>query len=119
MTTYGPYSPIKQAGNTYYISGQVGIDPATKMAKADIASQTSQTLDNLVALLKEHNLTTEYVVKTTIFVTDMLYFAAVNDVYQTYFDPPRPARSTVAVRELPRLADVPLLVEIEAIAYKS
>ncbi len=116
---YGPYSPIKKAGETCYISGQIGIDPATKQAEADITTQTKQVLANLEALLGEAGLTRANVVKTTVFLTDMGDFAAMNEVFQEFFPAPRPARSTIGVNELPRVGDQPLLVEIEAVAYKA
>jgi 2-iminobutanoate/2-iminopropanoate deaminase len=117
--TFGPYSPIREAGGLYFVSGQIGVDPATKSAREDVQAQTKQALDNLAGVLKTAELTLADVVKTTVFVTDMSDFAAVNEVYLGYFDDPRPARSCVAVRELPRVgAGVPLRVEIEAIALR-
>jgi 2-iminobutanoate/2-iminopropanoate deaminase len=114
--TFGPYSPVRQAGNLLFISGQVGVEAATKTASRDVAAQTKQALENLVALLAEHDASLRQVVKTTVFLADMSDFAAVNDVYQQYFAAPRPARSAVAVRELPRVAgDTRILVEIEAV----
>lgn len=117
--TFGPYSPIRQAGNVYYVSGQVGIDPQTKAAPQTVQEQTKQVLENMKAVLTTAGLTMQDIVKTTIYVTDMGNFAAVNDVYVTYFDQPRPARGTVGVAELPRVGgDTPILVEIEAVAMK-
>lgn len=117
--TFGPYSPIRKAGNAYYISGQVGVDAVTKSAAKDVRAQTQQALQNMQALIAEHGLAMDNIVKTTIFVTDMGHFAEINSVYETFFAPPRPARSTVGVKELPRVAeDTALLVEIEAVAYK-
>lgn len=116
---YGPYSPIRKAGHTYYVSGQIGVDAKTKFAAADIETQTKQALENMRAVLAEKNLELSDVVKTTVFLSDMGNFAAMNAVYETYFDTPRPARSTVAVHELPRLSgNAELLVEIEGVAYK-
>ena len=116
--TFGPYSPIRQAGDLFFVSGQIGVEPGSKRAYEDIAAQTSQVLDNLEAALQTKNLTLDEVIKTTIYVTDMADFAAVNDVYMQRFSDPRPARSTVGVAELPRVANVPLLVEIEAVACR-
>jgi 2-iminobutanoate/2-iminopropanoate deaminase len=117
--TYGPYAPIRQVGNLYFISGQVGIDPETKTAYGIITEQTEQVLKNLKAVLATAELELKHVVKTTVFLTDMRYFAAVNEIYEKYFEAPRPARSAVAVLELPRVAgDTRLLVEIEAVAAK-
>jgi 2-iminobutanoate/2-iminopropanoate deaminase len=117
--TFGPYSPIRQAGDVYFVSGQIGADPETKRAYDDVASQTGKALENLKAALATENLTLDDVVKTTIFVTDLGDFAIINEVYLKHFtSEPRPARSTVGVKELPRVANVPLKVEIEAIAQR-
>lgn len=117
--TFGPYTPVRQAGNMYFVSGQVGVNPNTKTAPADVTGQTEQVLANLKNVLATVDLTLNDVVKTTIYVTDMGTFADINAVYEQYFDAPRPARSTVGVRELPHVAgDTTLLVEIEAVAYK-
>jgi 2-iminobutanoate/2-iminopropanoate deaminase len=117
--TYGPYTPVRQAGNVFFVSGQIGMDTATKTAPEDISAQTDQALHNMKAVLKNAGLNMDDVVKTTVFLTDMGNFAAVNAVYEKHFEAPRPARSAVAVRELPRVAgSTQLLVEIEAIAYK-
>lgn len=119
QTHFGPYSPIRQAGSMYFVSGQVGVDPATKDAMTDVVGQTNQALTNLDRTLKTQGLSLKDVVKTTVFLTDMADFEAMNDVYVSFFDEPRPARSCVAVAELPRVArDVALCVEIEATAYK-
>lgn len=114
--TFGPYSPIRQAGDFYFISGQVGVDPATKSTAEDVAEQTRQALTNLKAVLTSAGLSLQDVVKTTLFVTDMSDFGRVNDVYVEFFNEPRPARSTVGVKELPDIADKPIKFEIEAIA---
>lgn len=118
--TFGPYSPINRAEGFYFVSGQVGVDPQTKLAAATVAEQTGQVLENIAAVLATEGLGLKNVVKTTIFLTDVGDFAAVNEVYAKYFaEPPKPARSTVGVRELPRVGgDTPILVEIEAIAMK-
>ena len=117
--TYGPYSPIKNAGNLYFVSGQVGIDPESKKAPADIKAQTEQVILNIKAVLDTKNLSLDNVVKTTVYVTDMADFAAMNEVYANYFDSVKPARATVAVKELPRVGgDVDIVIEIDAVAYK-
>lgn len=119
MTTYGPYTPVRSAGNLLFVSGQVGIDPATKTVGKSVTEQTQQVIRNLTQVLNESNATLEDVVKTTVFLADMDDFAAMNTIYEQMFQAPRPARSTVAVKELPRLGgDTPILVEIDAIAYK-
>lgn len=118
MSSYGPYTPIRQAGDLYFLSGQVGIDPETKQTNVDIAAQTQQTLDNLKELLEQNGLSMDDVIKTTIFLTDMDSFGAVNDVYMKYFQEPRPTRTCVEVAGLPKLAQHKLLIEIEAVAYR-
>ncbi len=116
---FGPYSPIRKAGNFYFVSGQVGVNPATKTASRGVAEQTQQALTNLGNVLKSAGLGFDDVVKITIFITDMSCFGVVNDVYVGYFSEPRPARSTIAVAELPRVAgDTPVKIEIDAIAIK-
>ena len=119
MTAFGPYTPVRRAGNTFFVSGQVGVDPATKTAPADTAGQTSQALANLKTVLHEAGANMDDVVKTTVFLADMQDFAVMNAAYEQAFSVPRPARSTIAIRELPRVAEgTALLVEIEAVAYK-
>lgn len=118
MKTYGPYSPIRKAGDFYFVSGQVGIDPKTKQAAQDVESQTHQTLKNLVQLLQANNLDINDIVKTTIYLKYMDDFAAMNSIYITYFDEPRPARATVEVAGLPKLSENELLIEIEAVVYR-
>ncbi len=116
--SFGPYTPIRQAGDLYFVSGQIGVDPSTKTAAPDVAAQTSAALLNLSAVLATHKLHLDDVVKTTVFITNMDHFAAMNETYQQFFQGPRPARSCVAVAELPRVANVPQLVEIEAVAMR-
>lgn len=116
--TFGPYSHVKKANSFYYMSGQVGVDPGTKHSEADIQTQTRQALTNISTLLKEQGLSLHNVVKTTVFLTDMANFNQMNESYMTFFPAEPPARSCVAVVELPRVGDKPLLVEIEAVAYK-
>ncbi len=115
---YGPYSAVRQAGDWYFISGQVGIDPQSKLAQPSFSGQMQQVLANLDGLLAAHSLSPNDVVKTTIFLRNMDDFAACNELYVQYFPEPRPARSSVEVSSLPHLADTELMVEIEAIAYK-
>ena len=109
----GPYSQAVKAGNFIFASGQLGIDPNTSdFVPGLVAEQTEQVLKNIKALLAAENLTLQNVVKTTVFLADMLDFAAMNEVYGKHFSEPYPARSTVAVKTLPKNA----LVEIEVIA---
>lgn len=115
--TFGPYTPVRKTGSLIFISGQIGINPQTKIAPTDITAQTNQAMENMKRLLESENLSLDMVVKTTVFLTDMNNFQAMNEAYEKWFQGPRPARSAVAVRELPRVAgDTTLLVEIEAVA---
>ena len=119
MTAYGPYTPVRSAGNLLFVSGQIGIDAATKTASEDVTEQTKQVLRNMEQALNDSGASLQDVVKTTVFLTNMDDFVAMNAVYEQVFGTPRPARSTVCVRELPRVGgDTTLSVEIEAVAYK-
>ena len=110
----GPYSQAVWAGDFLYLSGMMPIDPATgALEPADITLQAQRIMKNIEAVLAEAGLTQENVVKTTCFLSDMDNFALFNAVYGEYFTS-KPARSCVAVRELPKSA----LVEVEVIAYK-
>lgn len=109
----GPYSPAVRVGSLLFLSGQIPLDPATgQLVEGDIRVQTARVMDNLIALLKAAGADGSHVVRTTIFLTDLADFAAVNEIYASYFSPPYPARATVQVARLPR--DV--RVEIDAIA---
>ena len=110
----GPYSQAIEVGNFVFVSGQIPVDPITGLIQPTIESATTQSLENLKAILEKAGLTLENVVKTTIFLSDMANFVAVNEVYGKYFKEPYPARSCVAVKELPKN----VLVEIEAIAVR-
>ena len=110
----GPYSQGTIAGSTAYISGMLGIDPATEELKEGVEAQAEQALLNLEAVLKAAELTTASVVKTTVFLTDMNAFSLVNAVYSRHFSAPYPARSCVQVSALPKGG----LFEIEAIAVR-
>lgn len=112
----GPYSQGVIHGGLLFCSGQTPIDPATgEMVEGDISSQAGRVLENVGAVLRAAGYDFGDVVKTTIFLTGMNDFAAVNAVYARYFGESKPARSTVAVAALPRGARV----EIEAIAAKA
>jgi 2-iminobutanoate/2-iminopropanoate deaminase len=111
----GPYSQAIVAGGTVYCSGQIGMDPATGELADGLEAQAERALRNLSAVLDAAGVTLADVVKTTIFLTDMGDFAAVNAIYATAMPEPPPARSTVAVAGLPKGA----LVEIEAIARRA
>ncbi|WP_077073607.1 RidA family protein [Mailhella massiliensis] len=109
----GPYSQAVKAGNTVYLSGQIGMNPATgELVSADVKEQTAQALKNMKAVLAAAGATVDNVVKTTVFLTDMADFQAVNAVYAETFASDAPARSCVAVAALPKGARV----EVEAIA---
>jgi 2-iminobutanoate/2-iminopropanoate deaminase len=108
----GPYSQGTRAGNLVFLSGQLGIDPATgALATGGVAAQAVQSLKNIQALLEEVQASPEDIVKTTVFLTDMADFKAVNEAYAAVFSQNCPARSCVAVAQLPLGG----LVEIEAI----
>lgn len=111
----GPYSQAVQAGNILYISGMIPVDPATNtMAGPTIEEQASQIMRNIDAVLKEAGYTVDDVVKTTCFLADMNDFARFNEVYADFFIS-KPARSCVAVKQLPKGA----LAEVETIAIKA
>ncbi|ADN01200.1 RidA family protein [Spirochaeta thermophila] len=110
----GPYSQAVRAGEMVFCSGQIGLDPATgSLVSGSIEAEVRRALENLTAVLEAAGCTREDVVKTTIFLVDMADFEAVNRIYGGYF-PHRPARSTVAVKALPRGARV----EVECIAVR-
>jgi 2-iminobutanoate/2-iminopropanoate deaminase len=109
----GPYSQAIRSGQFLYLSGQIPLDPSTgAIVGDDIQTQTHRVLQNVQALLESADASLASVIKTTVFLTTMSHFQAMNEVYATYFGDAAPARSTVAVVELPRQA----LVEIECIA---
>ena len=109
----GPYSQAIATGNFLFCAGQVPIDPASgELVTGDITAQATQVLQNLGAVLSANGMSYANVVKTTVFLTDLGEFAAMNAVYASYFREPFPARSTVQVSALPKGARV----EIELIA---
>lgn|SRR5664280_147280 len=110
----GPYSQAVAVGDWVLLSGQIPIDPRTgAVIVGDVESATRQVMTNLGAVLEAAGLTFDHVVKTTLYLTNMTDFAAVNAVYAEYFTQSPPARATVQVAALPRGATV----EIDAIAY--
>lgn len=112
----GPYAQAVAAGGLVFCSGQVGIDPASGgLVPGGIAPETARTLENLAAVLAAAELRLADVVKTTVYLTDLGDFAAMNEVYGRYFPAPHPARATVQVARLPAGARV----EIDAIAARS
>ncbi|EFZ37746.1 putative endoribonuclease L-PSP [Hoylesella oralis ATCC 33269] len=111
----GPYSQAIEANGLVFVSGQLPVDPATgKFVEGGIKEQTRQSLTNAQHILVEAGTDLSHVAKTTIFLSDMGNFAAMNEVYAQFFKEPFPARSAVAVRTLPKEA----LVEVECIAVK-
>lgn len=111
----GPYSQAIEAGGMVFASGQLPIDPATgEFAPGGIKEQTRQSLTNARSIMEAAGTDFAHVVKTTVFLSDMADFAAMNEVYAEFFAQPFPARSAVAVKTLPKNA----LVEIECIAVK-
>ncbi|GAA7999093.1 RidA family protein [Helicobacter pylori] len=111
----GPYSQAVATNDLVFVSGQLGIDASTGEFKGtDIHSQTTQSMENIKAILKEAGLGMDSVVKTTILLKSLDDFSVVNEIYGSYFKEPYPARATFQVAKLPKDA----LVEIEAIAIK-
>ncbi|GIW46122.1 MAG: reactive intermediate/imine deaminase [Candidatus Binatia bacterium] len=111
----GPYSQAVAAGNWIFLSGQLGLDPATGgLVAGGTVAEARQALANLRAVLRAAGADLADVVRTTIYLVDLNDFAAVNDVYAATFSPPYPARVTVGVASLPRGARI----EIEAVAFR-
>ena len=110
----GPYSQAIDTGSFVFISGQIPENPATGEIPEGIEAQAAQSMANIKAILTEAGLTMDNVVKTTVFLADMSLFADMNKVYAENFTAPFPARSAVAVKELPKQ----VLVEIEVIAVR-
>jgi 2-iminobutanoate/2-iminopropanoate deaminase len=111
----GPYSQAILKKDTLFVSGQIPIDPITgKLVDTDISAATDQVMKNIVSLLNEAEMTTDDVVKCSIFLKNMNDFSAVNEIYSKYFRSQPPARETVQVAQLPLDVDV----EISCIAIK-
>ena len=109
----GPYSQAIRAGNLLFVSGQVPIDPATgNIIEGDIAAQTDRVMRNLTAILEAAGGSMGHVVRCTVYLADMNDFAAMNEVYGTYFAQPAPARATIQAVRLPKDARV----EVDVIA---
>lgn len=110
----GPYSPAVKVGKILFTSGQLPIDPEKgEIVRGDIQKQTTQVLENLIALLNLYSTTLKNVVKTTVFLKDMNDFSKFNQIYAKYFKEEFPARSCVEVACLPKNA----AIEMEAIAF--
>ena len=110
----GPYCHAKLCGNTLYASGQLGLDPTTGILAEGVEAQAHQALKNLGAVLAQAGMDYSDVVKTTVFLTDINDFAAINTIYAQYFSSEPPARSCIAVAALPKGG----LFEIEVVAVK-
>ena len=109
----GPYSQAIQAGNLLFCSGQIPLDPLSgEIVAGDVRRQAEQVMENIAAVLSAGGAGFADVVKATVYLVDMNDFAVVNEVYGRYFSEHKPARSTVAVKALPR----GVLLEIEVIA---
>lgn len=111
----GPYSQAIEANGMVFVSGQIPVDPATgAFISDDIKDQAKQSLTNIKNILAEVGLSMDNVVKTSVFLADIKYFAQMNEVYASFFKAPYPSRSAMAVKDLPKGA----LVEIECIAVR-
>ena len=109
----GPYSPAVRVGNMLFLSGSIPLDPVSgQLVEGGIKEQTTRVMENIKALLAAAGADLSHVVRTTVFMIDLGEFAAMNEIYASYFSAPYPARSTVQVSKLPR--DV--RVEIDVIA---
>ncbi len=108
----GPYSQAIRIGEFIFISGQIPVNTATGNIPEGIKAQTAQSIANIKAILAEAGISIDHVIKTTVFLADMSLFGEMNEVYGNEFTSPYPARSAVAVKELPKQ----VLVEIETIA---
>ena len=107
----GPYNQAVKSGNFLFVSGQVALKPGTNdLANADIIEETHQVLQNLKVILAEAGMDFSNIVKTTIFLSDMELFSRVNEIYAKYFEGDFPARETVAVKGLPKNANVEISV---------
>ncbi len=110
----GPYSQGVRVGDLLFCAGQIPVDPVSgQLVAGDIRAQTERVLQNVNIILQDQGLTPAHVVKTTVFMTNLAEFAAMNEVYAGHFRKDPPARSTVQVAALPRGANV----EIEVIAH--
>jgi reactive intermediate/imine deaminase len=107
----GTYSQAVRVGRTVYVSGQIGLDPATMQLPPDIDAQIHQVFRNLRAVALAASASLDHAVKVTVFLTDMAHFPRVNQIMAQYFEAPYPARAAVGVASLPRGA----LVEVEAV----
>jgi reactive intermediate/imine deaminase len=107
----GPYSQAIRAGSTVYLSGQIGLDPATGTLRDGVEAQARQVFDNLKAVAQAAGGTLDDLVKVSVLLTDLADFTKVNDIMASYFKPPYPARATYQVAALPKAA----LIEVEGV----
>ena len=115
IAAVGPYSPAIEINGFIYFSGQIPLDSNTgKIVEGDISVQAEQCFKNLLKVLEAANLTTDDIVKATVYLTDMKNFATVNEVYAKFFKSPYPARTAIEVSSLPLCANI----EIEVIACR-
>lgn len=110
-----PYTPAIEAGGFVFLSGQIALDEQGQLHTSDIATETRKVMENVGNLLKAAGLDHGHLVKVTIFLSDMAHYAAVNEVYGTYFGDVPPAREAVAVKGLPRGVNV----EISGVAWRA
>ncbi len=110
----GPYSQAIDCGNMVFLSGQIPVNPKDGSVPQTISEQAHRVFENIKGILAELNLDTSAVAKTTVFLTDLNNFSAVNEIYSSYFSKPYPARSCVQVSALPK----GVLIECECIAIK-
>ncbi|MBA3706753.1 MAG: RidA family protein [Bacteroidetes bacterium] len=111
----GPYSQAVEFGNLIFTSGQIALDTNGYIVSDEVDDQTKKALDNIKNILEDNGSSMDNVIKTTVFLKDMIYFNSMNEVYETYFGKSLPARSTVAVAGLPKNVKV----EIEVVAFKN
>lgn len=117
--TFGAYEPIRQAGSTYYIAGQVGVDSESKQAPSSFLDQMNLALKNMNSVLNQSDLTLKDVVNVRIYLTDMNKFSEMNTLFATYFSGIGPSRECVGVAGLPDVGgDESIQIEISAVAYK-
>ena len=117
---FGPYEPIRKAGKTYFVSGQVGVDPKTKQAMATFTDQMHQCMKNMVNALSLEKLSLQDVVNIRVYLVDMQRFNDMNDIFINYSNGIGPSRECVGVAALPDVGgNEPLQIEISAIAYKN
>jgi 2-iminobutanoate/2-iminopropanoate deaminase len=115
-TAIGPYSQAIRAGSLLFVSGQIPLEPVTgQMVEGSVADQTHRVFKNLGAILEAAGTSFDHVVRTTVYLADMNDFAAMNEVYGTYFASPAPARATVQAARLPRDArlEIDLIASVE------